>query len=270
MSDLSDFNLEIAYQKIRDQYDQPFDTADDFLDFLCSQLGGQVRGCGSDRWRSVQIVKEYISRRPRKRKPSSADSFQSDTSSHRDGRFSGYKSDRESPPRKASISPSPMLSNNLFRAPWMTRRDSLGSLQRHEFCSPPVALQPPSTFGPAEPPETSRSGYELFTLETDQGPIQVPVDVQAASTLADGKRKRNASASARFRARRKEREREMSQQIASLESKIQVLDEEKEYYRMERDYFRGVVNNMPGQQQIPPRLPSPRLQKSGSTDTRMN
>ena len=108
--------------------------------------------------------------------------------------------------------------------------------------------------------------YQIFTLETDQGPIQVPVDVQAASKMADEKRKRNAGASARFRARRKEKERESSQQIANLESKIRVLDEEKEYYRMERDYFRGVVYNTPGQQQIPPRLPSPRHRKSNISE----
>ena len=103
--------------------------------------------------------------------------------------------------------------------------------------------------------------YQLFTLETDQGPIQVPVDVQAASKMADEKRKRNAGASARFRQRRKEKERESSQTIANLESKIRNLDEEKEYYRMERDYFRGVVYSTPGQQHIPPRIPSPRLRR---------
>ena len=109
--------------------------------------------------------------------------------------------------------------------------------------------------------------YQLFTLETDQGPIQVPVDVQAASKMADEKRKRNAGASARFRARRKEKERESSQTIANLESKIRSLDEEKEYYRMERDYFRGVVYSTPGQQHIPPRVPSPRLRKGSVTES---
>ena len=273
MSDLSDLDLEIAYQNIRDQYDQPFDTVDDFLEFLCSQLGRneQVRDsrCESDLCRSIQTVKAYIGRRPRKRKLSSPDTFRSDTSAHRDGRFSRYSSDRESPPRKASISASPMLSNNPFRAPWNTRRDGLESSQRPQSCPPPVALQPPSTFGQTEPPETSRSEYALFTIETDQGPVQVPVNMQK---MVDEKRKRIVGASTGYiggLARRPQKERELSRQIAILESKIRVLVEEKEYYRKERDYFRGVVYNMPVQQ-FPLRLPSPPLRKRGSTDTRMN
>ena len=109
--------------------------------------------------------------------------------------------------------------------------------------------------------------YQLFTLDTPRGPIQVPVDVQAASKVADEKRKRNAGASARFRQRRKEKERESSQTIANLESKIRSLDEEKEYYRMERDYFRGVVYSTPGQQHIPPRVPSPRHRKGSVAES---
>ena len=122
-----------------------------------------------------------------------------------------------------------------------------------------------SSYGPLTG-ANGQATYQLFTLETDQGPIQVPVDVQAASKMADEKRKRNAGASARFRARRKEKERESSQTIANLESKIRTLDEEKEYYRMERDYFRGVVYSTPGQPQIPPRLPSPRHRKGNLAD----
>ena len=106
-----------------------------------------------------------------------------------------------------------------------------------------------------------QSTYQIMTLDTDQGPIQVPVDVQAASKMADEKRKRNAGASARFRQRRKEKERESSQTISKLESQIRDIGEEKEYYRMERDYFRSLVYSTPAQSQVVPRMPSPRQRK---------
>lgn len=100
--------------------------------------------------------------------------------------------------------------------------------------------------------------YQMMTLDTDQGPIQVPVDVQAASKVADEKRKRNATASHRFRQRRKEKERETSQNIAKLEHQLRELAEEREFYRLERDYFRNLTKNTPGQAHIAPRPPSPR------------
>lgn len=110
-------------------------------------------------------------------------------------------------------------------------------------------------------PVTSSMGQNTYqmTLDTDQGPIQVPVDVQAASKVADEKRKRNATASHRFRQRRKEKERETSQNIAKLEHQLRDLVEEREYYRMERDYFRNLAKDGPGQAPITPRPTSPRL-----------
>lgn len=110
-------------------------------------------------------------------------------------------------------------------------------------------------------PATSSMGqstYHLMTLDTEQGPIQVPVDVQAASKVADEKRKRNATASHRFRQRRKEKERETSSNIAKLEHQIRELAEERDYYRSERDYFRGMGASVPGHVHIAPRPPSPR------------
>lgn len=110
-------------------------------------------------------------------------------------------------------------------------------------------------------PATSSMGqstYHLMTLDTEQGPIQVPVDVQAASKVADEKRKRNATASHRFRQRRKEKERETSSNIAKLEHQIRELAEERDYYRGERDYFRSMGVSVPGHVHIAPRPPSPR------------
>ena len=111
-------------------------------------------------------------------------------------------------------------------------------------------------------PATSSMGqstYHLMTLDTEQGPIQVPVDVQAASKVADEKRKRNATASHRFRQRRKEKERETSSNIAKLEHQIREIAEERDYYRSERDYFRSISGGgVPAHMPIAPRPPSPR------------
>ena len=103
----------------------------------------------------------------------------------------------------------------------------------------------------------AQNTYQLMTLDTEQGPIQVPIDVQAASKVADEKRKRNATASHRFRQRRKEKERETSNNIAKLEHQIREIAEEREFYRMERDFFRTVACNKSGQAHVP-RPPSPR------------
>lgn len=108
---------------------------------------------------------------------------------------------------------------------------------------------------------TSSIGHgamQLMTLDTEQGPIQVPVDLTAASKVADEKRKRNATASHRFRQRRKEKERETSNNIAKLEHQIHELAKERDYYRLERDYFRNVAVCELGQIRLPPRPPSPR------------
>ena len=110
-------------------------------------------------------------------------------------------------------------------------------------------------------PATSAMGqstYHLMTLDTEQGPIQVPVDVQAASKVADEKRKRNATASHRFRQRRKEKERETSSNIAKLEHQVREMTEERDYYRSERDYFRSLSASIPSHVHVAPRPPSPR------------
>lgn len=121
--------------------------------------------------------------------------------------------------------------------------------------SDPCTPHSKASYGPVS--SASGPNYQLMTLDTDQGPIQVPIDVQAASKVADEKRKRNATASHRFRQRRKEKERETSNNIAKLEHQIREIAEEREFYRLERDYFRTVVCSKPGQAHAP-RPPSPR------------
>lgn len=137
------------------------------------------------------------------------------------------------------------------------------------FTAPFTAPGPASSmaqmgFDAASGSTAGGSTYQMMTLDTEQGPIQVPVDVQAASKVADEKRKRNATASHRFRQRRKEKERENSQNIAKLEDQIRQMEEEREHYRRERDYFREVAVRQPGQTHVLARPLSPRQRRHSS------
>ncbi|KAL9589131.1 MAG: hypothetical protein Q9179_007989, partial [Wetmoreana sp. 5 TL-2023] len=89
------------------------------------------------------------------------------------------------------------------------------------------------------PPSTAaaQSQNQRMALETAQGIIQVPVDLQTASKVHDNKRKRNATASHLFRQRQKEKDRETSGKIARLEAQLSKVTEERDYYQKERDYF---------------------------------
>ncbi|KAJ8605294.1 hypothetical protein MRB53_041488 [Persea americana] len=84
--------------------------------------------------------------------------------------------------------------------------------------------------------------YQMMTVSAGEGNVvHLPVDVQAASRVADEKRKRNAGASARFRQRRKEKEKESSTEIARLQQQVKDLTEDVDHYRRERDYLEGIV-----------------------------
>ena len=143
--------------------------------------------------------------------------------------------------------------------------------QPQSFFTAPFAAPGPASsmaqmgFDAASCSTAGGSTYQMMTLDTEQGPIQVPVDVQAASKVADEKRKRNATASHRFRQRRKEKERENSQNIAKLEDQIRQMEEEREHYRRERDYFREVAVRQPGQTHVVPRPLSPRQRRHTSS-----
>lgn len=114
---------------------------------------------------------------------------------------------------------------------------------------------PMTTTGPT-------NSYQMMTLQTSSGTMQVPVDIQAASKLADEKRRRNAGASARFRERRKRKEVEASATISRLERQVKELSEDSDYYRRERDYFVNAVLQMPGGERHFPRpTGSPRLHR---------
>lgn len=109
-------------------------------------------------------------------------------------------------------------------------------------------------------------------LDTETGPINIPVevDVQQASRLADEKRKRNAGASARFRQRRKEKELASTHQISDLNRRLRELQDEREHYRRERDYYRDLVEHIQGSVG-PPRPPTPHGRGRGAVhDTTMD
>ena len=137
-------------------------------------------------------------------------------------------------------------------------------------------LQPgsahPSTSGaerqrPMGIPISSSGGqnvYQMMTLETTSGTVQLPVDVQAASRVADEKRRRNAGASARFRQRRKEKEKEASTTISRLEQQVKDLGEDAEFYRHDRDILISILNSIPGGQRHLPRPTSPRNRRSST------
>ncbi|PSN59155.1 hypothetical protein BS50DRAFT_446670, partial [Corynespora cassiicola Philippines] len=105
------------------------------------------------------------------------------------------------------------------------------------------------------------ASIQIMMIKSQSGrSVQVPVDIQVASRVANEKRKRNAGASARFRARRKEKEREASQSIASMEQQLRDAIEDAEYYRAERDFFKSIVHQQqPDSEKLYARPPSPRL-----------
>ncbi|KAE9987620.1 hypothetical protein EG327_003751 [Venturia inaequalis] len=88
---------------------------------------------------------------------------------------------------------------------------------------------------------SSGHNYQVLTIDTTQGHMQMPVEVQTASRGADEKRKRNAGASARFRRRRKEKEQESSIRISNLEQELAWAQEDSRFYKQERDVISDLV-----------------------------
>ncbi|KAL3420980.1 hypothetical protein PVAG01_07425 [Phlyctema vagabunda] len=121
---------------------------------------------------------------------------------------------------------------------------------------------------------SSSDPVQVLTITTSQGLYHVPVDVHQASRLADEKRARNAGASARFRQRRKEKEREASTNIEKLqqaqrdlERRLREVEQERDFYRNERDRFRDAVFRTPGMRDMALQAPpSPRAVRSGSSN----
>ncbi|KAI4929399.1 uncharacterized protein J4E92_005063 [Alternaria infectoria] len=108
---------------------------------------------------------------------------------------------------------------------------------------------------------SNQSSVQLMTIQSQDGSLHnIQVETQTASKGADEKRRRNAGASARFRARRKEKEREASMSISRLEQSVRDSNEDAEYYRSERDYWRSIAMQAHPERHIT-RPPSPRLRR---------
>ncbi|KAF1990494.1 hypothetical protein K402DRAFT_230229 [Aulographum hederae CBS 113979] len=143
----------------------------------------------------------------------------------------------------------------------------VGTPQHHSSVLAPMGAPQGSTLHQASDTErlygipvgsTGQASYQMLTIQTGEGSRTLPVEVQAASKVADEKRKRNAGASARFRQRRKEKEKEAGNKIQILERQLQDAQEDRDFYMHERDYFAGVVYNAPGGDRHFPRAQSPR------------
>jgi hypothetical protein len=165
-----------------------------------------------------------------------------------------------------------------------SRRASLGGARLHR--APSSSASPSTTYSSFSQagglderhrqmgiPISSASGqnvYQMMTLETTSGTVQLPVDVQAASKVADEKRKRNAGASARFRQRRKEKERESSTTISKLEQRLKAAADDADFYKRERDYLAGILLQVPGGDRHFPRPQSPRHRRSSTIASTMS
>ncbi|KAF2279393.1 uncharacterized protein EI97DRAFT_371162 [Westerdykella ornata] len=128
--------------------------------------------------------------------------------------------------------------------------------------NPPIAMETERA-GLISMQPSGQNTIQMMTIKNQHGhDVQIPVDVQAASKVADEKRKRNAGASARFRARRKEKEREASDRISRLEQELAEAREDADFYRSERDFFKAaVLERGPAEHHHYARPPSPRLRR---------
>lgn len=111
---------------------------------------------------------------------------------------------------------------------------------------------------------SGQSSLQMMTIKTTEGDVRFPVDVQAASRVADEKRRRNAGASARFRERRKRKEVQATATIARLEQQVKDMTEDAEFYRQDRDMLASIMSQLPGGREHLPRPQSPRTRRNAS------
>ncbi|EEY16486.1 conserved hypothetical protein [Verticillium alfalfae VaMs.102] len=84
-----------------------------------------------------------------------------------------------------------------------------------------------------------------MSLGGDGGSVDVVLDNRQASRQADEKRQRNAGASARFRKRKKDQIGALESENVDLKSQMQVLMQEREWFRAERDRLRNLLLQTP-------------------------
>ena len=136
---------------------------------------------------------------------------------------------------------------------------------RHARSQQSAPPGPPQHGYDTGPPALAQQQYQYMTIQTENGPLHVPIDMQAASKAADEKRKRNAGASARFRQRRKMKEAQAGQTIGKLEQNLNDARDAADFYQAERDVYRDfLAQHPPLQAQLGPRPQSPGWSRRGS------
>lgn len=88
---------------------------------------------------------------------------------------------------------------------------------------------------------SSGQNFQVLTIDTTRGHMQMPVEVQTASRVSDEKRRRNAGASARFRRKRKLKEKDSSIRISQLEQELAWSQEDSRFYKQERDVISDLL-----------------------------
>jgi hypothetical protein len=86
----------------------------------------------------------------------------------------------------------------------------------------------------------------IFAITPQSGEeILIPVDTHQGSKSADERRLRNAGASQRFRSRKKERENQMEEETRRLNALVRGLEQQRDFYRNERNRLRDIVSQTP-------------------------
>ncbi|KFY95329.1 hypothetical protein V500_02834 [Pseudogymnoascus sp. VKM F-4518 (FW-2643)] len=143
--------------------------------------------------------------------------------------------------------------NPYFRNMQTTRPSSsqLGSSQLsspQDWKEPQSEVQAPPASGTEGPYSAALPSSSVSSNSGNSRTYNVPADVDQASQLEAKRRLRNAGASERFRQRRKwqkEEEDKKQQHIKDLERKLEEVDQERAFYRGERDRFRDAVLRNP-------------------------
>lgn len=119
------------------------------------------------------------------------------------------------------------------------------------------------------------TGRPMVELDVKGDKMFIPVDMDKASRQANKKRERNAGASARFRQRKKERDQAQTDRMHTLEEekrdvmmRNQELEEERDFYRNERNRLREIIARTPGISDQAAGPPSPTFSRRASFSNR--
>jgi hypothetical protein len=92
--------------------------------------------------------------------------------------------------------------------------------------------------------------------------ILIPVDTHQGSKSADERRQRGACASRKFRSRKKERSNQMEEETRQLNALVRGLEQQRDFYRDERNRLRDIVSRTPSISEHANGPPTPTLAQS--------